>query len=132
MTRNQNQYSDRAQPILDTNRPNNMYNNNHNSNFARQNIPQFSSQPMFPNQPINVQSRPIKHFPTNPQVFGKPKNVFQLTGQKPTNEPEPMSTTSRNPTIRQSARNQFLRSGRRNFISKELYQIEDEQCFYNA
>ena len=74
-----------------------------NNNFIQ---PQFSSnagttlkQP-FPNQPINIQPQPIRqHFPTNEQVFGKPKNVFSKeNSNKLTSVPTPMSTTSRMPS----------------------------------
>lgn len=52
----------------------------------------------FPSQPINIQSRPVKqHFPTNSQVFGKPKNVFSKeNSNRPTGPPIPMSTSTRN------------------------------------
>lgn len=96
--------------------------NNYNNNFRAHSAPQ-----RFPSQPRNIQPKFVqRHYPTSAQVFGFPKNVFKLTGQKPTNEPEPMSTTSRNPTIRQSIRNRFQPSGPRNFISKEPHQIDEE------
>lgn len=103
--------------------PNNSQPNHNFNNFRTPSAPQ-----RFPSQPINIQPKFIpRHYPTNLQVFGPPKNVFKPTGQKPTNEPEPMSTTSRNPTIRQSIRNRFQPSGPRNFISEELHQIESLQ-----
>lgn len=59
---------------------------------------QSNFKPPFPSQPINIQSRPVKqHFPTNSQVFGKPRNVFSKeNSNKPTGPPIPMSTSTRN------------------------------------
>lgn len=61
----------------------------------------FSGKQTFPSQPINIQPRPIRHhFPTNQQVFGKPKDVFSReNSHKPTEKPVPMSTTSRIPSL---------------------------------
>lgn len=92
----------------------------------------FQNQSQFPRQPINIQPRQIQHkFPTNRQVFGPPQNVF-----KPSNKPiqrvfEPMSTTSRNPTIQRSTfqtpmsirQQQFPRQ---TFTSQELNTHEEE------
>lgn len=99
--------------------------------FQRFNAPSSRTHTTFPNQPINIQSRPIQHkFPTNAQVFGPPKNVFKPTGQKPTNIPEPMSTTSHIPTIRRPPSNYFQSTGPRNFISQELNQMDEDPYLY--
>ena len=94
----------------------------------------FFQKPKFVSQPIAIQPRPIKqNFPTNAQVFGPPKNVFKPTGQKPTNQPEPMSTTSKTPSFRQqqnmqntNAKNHFRPFNQNNFTSQELYQMDEE------
>lgn len=55
------------------------------------------------------------------------------TGQVSNSKPEPMSTTSRNSTVRQPPyqpnyqNNNFRSNGPRNFVSQELFQIEN-QC----
>lgn len=105
------------------------FNSQHFNNFPK---PQYSQQSRFPSQPINIQTRKIKqHFPTNRQVFGPPTDVFKPTGKIPDYVPEPMSTTSRNPTVRNSIQskfqntNHFRPSGPRNFASEELYQAEN-------
>lgn len=78
-----------------------------NNNLTNNNIlPQFSSnlgavpKQSFPRQPINIRPQPVRqHFPTNEQVFGKPKNVFSReNSNKLTSPPTPMSTTSRIPS----------------------------------
>lgn len=130
-------YNSRPRPQMTNFRP--TFNNNYA--FARPAFPvqpnfnqansfrNFRQPERFPSQPIDI--RPNlnikRHYPTNAQVFGPPKNVFKPTGQKPTNEPEPMSISTHIPSVRQSLRNKFLPSGPRNFVSQELYQIENEQ-----
>jgi hypothetical protein len=83
------------------------FNNPTQFNFRQpnNNFQHFQNQqrPFFPSAPINIQPRQVnpQRFPTNRQVFGPPKNVFK-PNQIPQNQlpkPEPMSTTSRNPTI---------------------------------
>ena len=61
-------------------------NNNNNHNFYTKQSPArfLSNQPpvkfpqqQFPSQPIQIRPRPVqRHYPTNTQVFGKPRNVF--------------------------------------------------------
>lgn len=132
--RNQDQFVYKPRPMSQMNRPTPNFNSNytsfnHNNNFQRPNTFQYNSQPRFPSRPINIQPRPVKHhFPTNAQVFGPPRDVFKPTGQRPTNIPEPMSTTSRNPTIRQSIRNRFQPSGPKNFVSEELHFHENKNA----
>lgn len=87
--------------------------------------------PHFPSQPISIRAQPVKNnFPTNRQVFGSQKNVFHpKNAPRPTNLPEPMSTSSRLPSRQISQRyNYFNPSGPRNFVSEELTNInfEDE------
>jgi hypothetical protein len=103
--------------------------------FHRQ--PAQFTQPQFPRQPINItpsRNPPQQKFFTNNQVFGKPKNVFRPTGQQPTGKPEPMSTTSRNPTVKHSypynPNNNHFRpnNGPKNFVSEELHNIENDQA----
>lgn len=72
-----------------------------NFNFPQQtfhpnNINTFTPRSTFPNQPIKLQPRPVNHnFPTNRQVFGKPKDVFSKeNSHKPTEPPKPMSGVS--------------------------------------
>ncbi|KAJ3641406.1 hypothetical protein Zmor_027916 [Zophobas morio] len=109
--------------------------------------PHFFNQTQFPNRPINLTRNPNppkQRFLTNSQVFLRPKNAFRPTGQIPVEKPTPMSTTSRNPTIRTQTqpmsiayrspqnfnRPNFHRNASKpsqNFISEELYQIDDEQ-----
>lgn len=97
-------------------------NANHANNF-QQNTPTQK----FPSQPINIQPRPVQHhFRSAERVFGTPKNVWKPTGQKPNNNfVEKMSTSSRVPTVRQPSSNFFKTSGPRNFVSEELFQIDD-------
>lgn len=59
---------------------------------------QFLSQPstsnQFPTGPINIRpymNQPPQRFPTNSQVFGKPKNNWQPRPQIPQQRPQPMS-----------------------------------------
>nr|CAI5861515.1 unnamed protein product [Callosobruchus analis] len=88
----------------------------------------FQSAQNFPSQPINIQTVPVqRHFPTNREVFGPPKNanVFKPTGNPPSNHPQPMSVSTRN-TFRPRApqrQNYFRPSGPRNFSSGELFQL---------
>lgn len=66
-------------------------------NYFRQ---QQANKP-FPSQPINIQpqlNKIQKHFPTNSQVFGKPKNVFKPTSNTANfPRPTPMSGVSVQP-----------------------------------
>lgn len=99
----------------------NFHQPHNNTNFNSTNKTQN-----FPSQPINVNPRPVQSkYLTNSQVFGTPKNVFKPTGQLPKDKPEPMSTTSRNPTIR----SHFNNNQTRNFHSEELYHVENN--FYH-
>lgn len=110
----------------------------HQTNFSnlQNNYPQhsfnnnFNPRPTFPSQPIKIESRPVqqKYF-SNAQVFGKPTNVFSpKNSHKPQNKPEPMSTTSRLPSVRNSnqhfKQNFFQRTGPSNFMSQELTNLE--------
>ncbi|KAL1487919.1 hypothetical protein ABEB36_015304 [Hypothenemus hampei] len=140
-------------PLPQFGKPNfNNYNKNHQNN-AKFNLGQnrsfnnFSNPQLFPQQtnqfprgPINIQLRQIpRHYPRNRQTFGPPRNVFKPTGITPTNVPEPMSTTSRNPTIqtRQFSQNNngpnyyqnrqglpFQNFGKQNLIAEEFYQMD--------
>lgn len=111
-------------------------------NFNRALQQNFPQKPFFPSQPINIQPRqmPPQKFPTASQVFGPQKNVFKPRPIPP-NElpaPEPMSTTSRNPSMmsrRPVFGNQFQnrnfnnpQTNTRNFISEELFTND----MYNA
>lgn len=114
------------------------YTPNYDSQFRQPQITNQNNNPQtsqFPKGPINIQSRyvPQKNFPTNRQVFGPPKNVFKPTGQVPTNKPEPMSTRSRYTMPKQSFQsNQYFKpSGPKNFISQELFQIEENASQLN-
>jgi RNase H-like domain found in reverse transcriptase/Reverse transcriptase (RNA-dependent DNA polymerase)/Integrase zinc binding domain len=92
-------------------------------NFFHQNWVQNQYQdnyqrPRFPSRPINIQPQPQppqKYF-TNSQVFGTPRNVFkpnQIPSHKLPKQ-EPMSTTSKNPTLyTQNGFNSFNRSNNR-------------------
>lgn len=104
-------------------------------NQNRNQIPsQFLNQgpPTFPSQPINIQTQYVpRHYPTNRQVFGPPKDVFKPTGQKPLDKVEPMSTTSRIPSLRRPVSNFFKPTGPRNFISQELFQIDNQSNIDN-
>lgn len=122
---------------------NNNFNKNNNLNNQNKVTPvgqlqlqhqpvQFSQQPKFPSQPIFVQPRPVqRHYPTNAQVFGKPKNVFapQNRPQK-FQPPTPMSTSTAGPSRsyqqRQNYRppNFFQPTGPRNFVTQELTNVE--------
>ena len=114
---------------------NNMYNaNSMTGQFVprqQTNQPNFQNQ-SFPRGPINIQPREIQNkiYPTNRQVFGLPKNVFQPTGKVPLNKPEPMSnifqSTLPYQNIQTNQSNHFKSHGPRNFISKELFQIDFE------
>lgn len=96
----------------------------------------FQNQQPFPRQPINVTPRPVqRHFPTNEQVFGKPVNVFSpKNSHKPQGKPEPMSTSSKLPTLRtklQNYRPNFFKStGPCNFIAEELTNLETNYPSY--
>lgn len=116
----------------------------YNNQFSRPAFPQFPAmqfsqpKPNFPSQPINIQPRPAppQKFFTNAQVFGKPKAItdrpfkpepMSTTSRNPTintYRPEPMSTTSRNPTFNRP-NTSFKPSGPRNFVSQELFQIDN-------
>nr|CAI5842444.1 unnamed protein product [Callosobruchus analis] len=95
----------------------------------------FQSAQNFPSQPIKIQTVPVqRHFPTNREVFGPPKNanVFKPTGNPPSNHPQPMSVSTRN-TFRPRApqrQNHFRPSGPRNFSSGELFQIDQSNAEY--
>ena len=92
----------------------------------------------FPSQPIQINSRPVqRNYPTNAQVFGKPANVFSpQNSRKHQSKPEPMSTTSRIPSLKHNLgprqnfnnnynhNNYFKSTGPRNFISEELTNLE--------
>ena len=98
-------------------------------NFRQQNQNKFN----FPSQPINIQSRPVQmRFPTNRQVFGPPTNVFKPKFTNTTQnqyKPEPMSTTSRNSTIRSHRppmQNQFAQRP----VNKNYFQIDPNQNYY--
>lgn len=113
-------------------------NNQNYSNMFYQ--PNQVRQPSFPSQPINIQTRkvpPPKYF-TNTQVFGKQKSVFAPeNSHKPTNDPEPMSTTYHNSMNtrnrnRMNGRlpfNNFQQTGPKNFHSEELYNVEPNDEF---
>lgn len=99
----------------------NMFNN-------QPSFPNYGNKPAFPRGPINIQPRPIQnqHFPTNRQVFGPPQDVFKPTGKIPVEKPEPMSTRSRYTMPPLSSRNNHFRpNGPRNFVSQELYHLEE-------
>ncbi|KAB0800483.1 hypothetical protein PPYR_06223 [Photinus pyralis] len=97
---------------------------------------EFNPRSKFPSQPVNIQSPPVKqYFPTNSQVFGKPKDVFSpKNSYKPQNKPEPMSTTSRNPSIhhkQQQQYNYFRSDSKPNFISEEIHLAEADNEIYS-
>lgn len=116
----------------------------YNNQFSRPAFPQLPAmqfsqpKPSFPSQPINIQPRPAppQKFFTNAQVFGKPKAItdrpfkpepMSTTSRNPTinnYRPEPMSTTSRNSTFNRP-NTSFKPSGPRNFVSQELFQIDN-------
>lgn len=60
---------------------------------------QYQFRPHFPSQPVpirpNPNFRPPQRFPTNTEVFGKPKNAFKPDPNKPLPRPIPMSVTTR-------------------------------------
>lgn len=97
--------------------------------------PNFAPRPSWPSQPINIQPRqmPNQRYPTNNQVFGPPRNVFR-PNQIPANQlpkPEPMSTTSRNPSFRTNRTN-FEPRKPPNYTFEELYNKEineNEEAF---
>lgn len=121
----------------------NMFNNNFN-NPITQKPPINSTQPLplsfpprqpqyFPSQPIPIQPRPVqRNYPTNAQVFGKPKNVFAPQHNRPLKlePPTPMSTSTAGPSRvypqKQPYRptNFFQPTGPRNFVSRELSNVE--------
>lgn len=99
------------------------YNFNQTPTFYRSPTQQ---KPQFPSQPVPIQTRPVhQRFPTNQQVYGKPKapsNVFApKNSHKPIAPPEPMDTSSGNRTIRS---NFFKRTGPPNFTFEELHNNE--------
>lgn len=105
--------------------PSNNSQNNNNS-YGQNN--QYRN---FPSQPINIHQRqntPAPKYFTNRQVFGPQTNVFKPTGQTPRNNPEPMSTSTRNPTVQRQNfnRNHFQSTGPKNFTHQELYNIETD------
>lgn len=122
-----------SQPHFSNNRPNfsnqPMYRQPFVNKFSQNNF----NKPNFPSQPINIQSRQIpRHFPTNSQVFGKPHNVFApKNSYKPQSKPEPMSTTSRNPSFHAQPKpqqNNFFQSkGKPDFIVEELFNTETSE-----
>lgn len=107
----------------------------HSPQYSVQQTPptQFrSNYSQFPSAPINIQPRQIeRRFPTNSQVFGKPKNVFApKNNYTPNNKPTPMSITSKIPSakINQNRNNYFQSRGPANFISEELTNVETDVC----
>lgn len=112
--------------------PNNNYNYHSYPRFNNPNNNQQFSKPIFPRQPINVQPIPEinKKYFTNRQVFGenlRPQNVFKPnqinSNQLP--KPEPMSTTSRNPSLMRNVnynqrQNYFQNNQKPNFSFEEL------------
>lgn len=123
-SQSQNQFRTNHQPNVYTPSANFNHNYNQNNSYAK-----------FPSQPINIQPRPIKYnFPTNRQVFGKPKNVFSPeNSHKPSEKPTPMSTSSRNPTIQNrhygQRENPFLMNPHKNPITfTEITNVNDG-CF---
>ncbi|CAH0549876.1 unnamed protein product [Brassicogethes aeneus] len=78
---------------------------NSNNNFPQRNNfnnTNYQRQQQFPSQPIKIEPRPIQQkFFSNAEVFGKPTNVFSAkNSHKPQNKPEPMSTISRIPSLK--------------------------------
>lgn len=98
-----------------------------------------SSSLTFPSQPINIQPRQIQHhFPTNRQVFGKPKDVFSKeNSNKPSGNPTPMSTTSRIPSLqtrnsqRPTMHQNFNNFQRNPFTITELTHLQEDASASN-
>lgn len=143
---NTNNFGNQNFNSYNQNNPNNSFNNqnpqNNFSNYRQNNVPNFNNtnynhqnhqnKPAWPCQPINIQTRqvPPQRFPTNREVFGPPVNVFKPKpippGQLP--KPEPMSTTSRIPSLNSSrgfSQNSYNRNRmfdrNPNFNFQELY-----------
>lgn len=87
----------------------------HNNHYNNQNRSQF------PRGPINIQNRQVPtRFPTNSQVFGR----------KLEPKPTPMSVSTTNtarPRNISKPQNHFQNSQSPNFVSEELYNIEEPQ-----
>lgn len=103
---------------------------NYNNHFANnQNNPRTNQ---FPRLPINIQTRlmPPRQFSTNEQVFG-PRPQQNYT-------PTPMSISTRNTSRKNNINtftNRFAQNSRPNFISEELFNVEnneEEQRFSNS
>lgn len=98
------------------------------NNITPQTFPETNSI-RFPSQPINIQSRPVKrNFPTNQQVFGKPKNVFAPNSSTSNKQPNPTPmSTSTNTRKTNKFRSHFQNNSNQppNFVSEELFEVED-------
>lgn len=82
-------------------RQNNRHQHQPNFNNSYSHINTNSYQNPFPNQPINIQPRPVQHrFPTNAEVFGKPQNIFNKN-RRVMDAPTPMSGVSIQPRNQQ-------------------------------
>lgn len=78
-----------------------------------------TQQSPFPRGPINIQSRPVQQrFPTNSEVFGKPKQTQPL--------PTPMSISTRN-SHRPQGQSFFTPRSRPTFVSQELFNTETHE-----
>lgn len=89
-----------TQRQTDQHRPRNNPSTQWATNSFQNTPPRFQTVPTtsrqnFPNQPIAIKPQPIQHrFPTNQQVFGKPRNVFQPNPHSRFEKPQPMSGVS--------------------------------------
>lgn len=94
----------------------NQFNHPNQYNQFNQNVPNtnFNQKQPWPCQPINITPRemPPRRYPTNREVFGPPINVFKPKPIPPhqQSKPEPMSTTSANPSFASKKRDSQIQS----------------------
>ncbi|CAG9769485.1 unnamed protein product [Ceutorhynchus assimilis] len=91
-------------------------------------IKKFNTERIMDEEYFKPRQMPPQRFPTNSQVFGPPRNVFKPS-EIPTNQlskPEPMSTTSINPSFRTN-RTIFNNRKPPNFTFEELYNKEIDE-----
>ncbi|KAF5285668.1 hypothetical protein FQA39_LY16532 [Lamprigera yunnana] len=121
-THNKPQFQKLTQPNHSFNNPNRFNSPNFNHNFYKTN--QFNSNPNYKNTHNNFPTFPNA---TNTSSDGNryPRNQYNFNHRKPEYKPTPMSISTRNTNRSRGTPNHFQATGPANFISEELYNVED-------
>ncbi|KAF5281339.1 hypothetical protein FQA39_LY17823 [Lamprigera yunnana] len=121
-THNKPQFQKLTQPNHSFNNPNRFNSPNFNHNFYKTN--QFNSNPNYKNTHNNFPTFPNA---TNTSSDGNryPRNQYNFNYRKPEYKPTPMSISTRNTNRSRGTPNHFQATGPANFISEELYNVED-------